>query len=309
MEIRKQKLSIREAKEMDMVVYLSTLGFEPDRIRGNDFWYLSPLRQERTPSFKINRGLNRWYDYALGRGGNLVDFGVLFYNCTVAEFLKGLNGHFSFHQHPPDRHSEKVAPAPERRIKITGEFSLSSFNLIRYLEHRRIAIEVAETYCREVRYELGGKTYYGIGFRNDLGGFEIRNPYFKLGSSPKGITTLQNKAEEVIVFEGFMDFLSFKTMQRNLPEDRYDFVVLNSISLFESARPFMEDHRRILLFLDRDEAGQNCSQYAYSLSGKYEDHSNLYRLHKDFNDWVMNFGKVGQGSFQERNNLEDDLTA
>ena len=65
MEIRKQKLSIREAKEMDMVGYLSTLGFEPAKIKGNDFWYSSPLRQERTPSFKVNRTLNRWFDYGV----------------------------------------------------------------------------------------------------------------------------------------------------------------------------------------------------------------------------------------------------
>ncbi len=309
MEIRKQKLSIKEAKEMDMVDYLSTLGFKPAKTRGYEYWYLSPLRQERTPSFKINRALNRWYDHALGKGGNLVDFGVLFYDCTVSEFLKDLNGHFSLHQPTVIRHSQTVIPAPEKHIKIVGEFYLSSHYLLRYLEHRRIAIRVAEEYCREVRYELGGKTYYAIGFGNDSGGYEIRNPYFKLGSSPKGITTFQNNSEEVIVFEGFMDFLSFKTMRRNLKECSYDFVVLNSLSFFETARPFMEGHRRILLYLDRDEAGQNCSQYALSLSSKYEDHSSLYRLHKDFNDWVMNFGKVGEQAFQEPENLEGDLTA
>src|SRR5690606_19720689 len=116
---------------------------------------------------------------------------------------------------------------------------------------------------------------------------------------PKGITTFQNNSEEAIVFVGFMDFLSFKTIQQNLKEDSHDFIILNSLSLFETARLFMEDHSRILLFLDRDEAGQNCSRYALSLRSKYEDHSSLYQLHKDFNDWVMNFGKVGQGSFRE----------
>ncbi|MCH5684068.1 hypothetical protein LWM68_07155 [Niabella sp. W65] len=44
-------------------------------------------------------------------------------------------------------------------------------------------MDIADRYCREVRYELNGKVYYGIGFRNDLGGFEIRNPYFKASSS------------------------------------------------------------------------------------------------------------------------------
>lgn len=306
MDIRNQRLTIREAKEIDMVDYLSTIGFEPAKVRGNDYWYLSPLRQERTPSFKINRTLNRWYDHGLGQGGNLVDFGVLFYSCTVGEFLRGLDGHFSVHRPPAVRHTSIKVQIAKRQVKILDEFHLCSPHLLRYLAHRRIAIEIAEKYCREVRYELGGKTYYGIGFKNDLGGFEIRNPYVKISSSPKGITTFQNNSEEVIVFEGFMDFLSFKTIQQNLKEDSHDFIILNSLSLFETARPFMEDHCRILLFLDQDEVGQNCSRYALSLSGKYEDHSSLYRLHKDFNDWVMNFGKVGHGSFREGIDLKND---
>ena len=302
MGIRKQRLSIREAKEIDMVDYLSALSFKRTKIRGDNFWFLSPLRQERTPSFKINRTINRWYDCSLGQGGNLVDFGVVFYNCTVGEFLRGLDGHFSLRQPLLAQPLKTVGQDPERQIKIVDEFSLSSSKLLCYLEHRRIAIEVAERYCLEVRYELSGKTYYGIGFRNDLGGFEIRNPYFKASSSPKGITTLENNAEEVIVFEGFMDFLSFKTMHQNLQENQYDFLVLNSISFFESARAFMEDHCRILLYLDRDKTGQNCSRYALSLSSKYEDHSILYRLHKDFNDWAMNFGNARSDFSKEQIN-------
>lgn len=309
MDFEKQRISLQQIKEMDMVDYLSTLGFSPAKTRGNNYWYLSPLRQEKTPSFKINRSLNRWFDFGLGEGGNLVDFGVLFYNCTVAEFLKRLNAHFSFHQPPPTRHSRAAVPVPEKRIKIVGEFSLNSPYLLRYLEHRRIAIGIAEKYCSQVRYELGEKTYYGIGFRNDMGGYEIRNPYLKLSSSPKGITTFKNSSEEVIVFEGFMDFLSFKTIRQNLTNDHYNFVVLNSVSFFERARPFLEDHRRILLFLDRDQTGQNCSRYALSLSSQYEDHSSLYQHHKDFNDWVMNFGKGRDPAFHVREDLEDHLTA
>ncbi|MBN8789345.1 MAG: toprim domain-containing protein, partial [Terrimonas sp.] len=156
----------------------------------------------------------------------------------------------------------------------------------------RIPVDVADHYCREVRYECNGKVYYGIGFRNDLGGFEIRNPYFKASSSPKGITSFDNNADDVIVFEGFTDFLSFRAIHQQDHEDRFDFVVLNSVSFFEIARPFMEKHNAIKLYLDRDATGQNCSRYALSLSAKYKDESSLYQNHKDFNDWVMNFGKA-----------------
>ncbi|RKD15135.1 DNA primase [Pelobium manganitolerans] len=289
MDFSKKRLSVSEAKEIDMVHFLAGLGFEPAKIRNNDYWYHSPLRDEKTPSFKVNRRLNCWYDHGLGKGGNLVDFAILFHGCTVAELLQNLNGNFSLHK--PVSQQTFPKQEQEKQIKILGDFVLSSNVLLRYLQQRRIPIDIADRYCREVRYELNGKVYYGIGFKNDLGGFEIRNPYFKASSSPKGITTIDNSAGEVIVFEGFTDFLSFKATHQQDPEDRFDFVVLNSVSFFETARPFLEKHNTIRLYLDRDATGQNCSRYALSLSSNYKDESSLYQNHKDFNDWIVNFGK------------------
>jgi len=289
MDFRNKRLSVSEDKEIDIVYFLSSLGHEPAKIRNNDYWYFSPLRDEKTPSFKVNRRLNRWYDHGLGKGGNLVDFAILYHGCTVSELLQNLSGNLSLQK--PSLHQSFTQPEAQNQIKVLGDFILSSTALLRYLQQRRIPIDIADRYCREVRYELNGKVYYGIGFKNDLGGFEIRNPYFKASSSPKGITTLDNSADEVIVFEGFIDFLSFKAIHRQDPEDRFDFAVLNSISFFETARPFLEKHNAIRLYLDRDITGKNCSQYALSLSSKYKDESNLYQNHKDFNDWMVNFGK------------------
>ncbi|HRO41720.1 MAG TPA: toprim domain-containing protein [Flavipsychrobacter sp.] len=289
MDFRNKWLSISEAKEIDMVSFLAGLGYEPSKIRNNDYWYHSPLRDEKTPSFKVNRRLNCWYDHGLGKGGNLIDFAILYHGCTISELLQNLSGNFSFHKPVPRTTFTKQEQ--ESQLKILGDFALSSSALLRYLQQRRIPVDIADRYCREVRYELNGKVYYGIGFRNDSGGFEIRNPYFKASSSPKGITSFNNDAEEVIVFEGFTDFLSFMAIHQHNPEDRFDFVVLNSVSFFETARPFMEKHKAIRLYLDRDPTGQNCSRYALSLSANYRDESSLYQNHKDFNDWVMNFGK------------------
>lgn len=289
MNFRNKRLSVSEAKEIDIVHFLADLGYEPSKIRNNDYWYFSPLRDEKTPSFKVNRKLNRWYDHGLGKGGNLVDFAILYHGCTISEFLQNLSGNLSLQK--PSLQQSITRPEPENQIKILGDFILSSTALLRYLQQRRIPVDIADRYCREVRYELNGKVYYGIGFKNDLGGFEIRNPYFKASSSPKGITTIDNSAGEVIVFEGFTDFLSFKATHQQDPEDRFDFVVLNSVSFFETARLFLEKHNTIRLYLDRDPTGQNCSRYALSLSSKYKDESSLYQNHKDFNDSIVNFGK------------------
>jgi len=292
MNFSKQRLSVEEARETDMVNYLSNLGHEPTKIRGNDYWYLSPLREEKTASFKVNRRLNRWYDHGLGKGGNIIDFAILYNNCTVGEFLHQLSGNLSLQQ-PFVKHLKKQADGdPESKVGILQEKGLSSFSLLRYLQQRRIPIDLAERYCREVKYELNGKEYFGIGFKNNSGGYEIRNPYFKISSAPKDITTFNDGAEEASVFEGFTDFLSFVAIHKNQHQIPTDFVILNSVSFFEKARTFMEQHECIRLYLDRDATGQNCSHYALSLSNKYKDESGLYQHHNDLNDWLVNFGKA-----------------
>lgn len=290
MDFRNKRLSVEEAKKIDLTSYLSSLGHKPVKIRNVDYWYCSPLREENTPSFKVNQKLNVWFDHGLGKGGNLIDFGILYYGCTVSEFLQKLDTNFSLQQPilPPTNKSATT----ENKIKILGDFPLTSLSLLRYLEQRKIPFEIANQFCREVRYELNGKTYFGIGFKNDSGGYEIRNPYFKTSSSPKDITTINNGSEEASIFEGFIDFLSFQATTKNQPEKGQDFVVLNSVSLFERARPFMENHNQINLYLDRDVSGLKCTQRALSMSSKYKDQSTLYKNHKDFNDWIVSNSKA-----------------
>ncbi len=288
MECGRHRLSLDEVKAIDIVSYLATLGYEPSKIRNSDYWYLSPLRNEKTPSFKVNKTINRWYDHGLGKGGNLIDFAILYHSCTVGELLGSITTDAFFHK-------AYLSPAQpcrskENKLTIMKNCRLSSASLLNYLRHRRIPMNVADRYCRELHYKIGERVYYGVGFKSDFGGWEIRNACFKCSSSPKSVTSFDNGANEVIVFEGVTDFLSFRAVHQNEPEDRFNFLVLNSVSFFESARPFMEKHGSIRLYLDRDTTGQNCSRYALSLSSKYHDESSLYSKHKDFNDWIMHFG-------------------
>lgn len=299
MDVREQGLPIEELRQKDIVEYLSKLGYEPAKIRSFNYWYLSPLRKEKTPSFKVNRKLNRWYDFGIGKGGNIIDFGILYFNCTVSDFLRSLSSDFSSHQ-PLFNNYKIFSESKENTLKIIVEKTLFSYALYNYLQQRKIPFEVAKKYCKEVTYELSGKQYFGIGFKNDSGGYEIRNPHVKLSSSPKDITTFNIGSKEALVFEGFTDFLSFISIQKNSSETDKDFVILNSVSFFEKARPFMEQHETIKLYLDRDTTGQNYSRYALSLSDKYRDESSLYEHHKDFNDWVMNFGKSQRKSLGQK---------
>ena len=304
MIFRKQPLSCAEARQIDMVSYLSSLGHEPARIRNFDYWYLSPLREEKTPSFKVSRKLNLWYDHGLGKGGNLIDFAILYKDCTVGEFLQS-TGHPLFFHPPTATNKEQPQKHKESRITILKEQPLTSYSLCRYLHQRRIPLQIAKQFCHEVAYAINERKYWAIGFKNNAGGYELRNAFFKGSSTPKDVTTFEVGAKEVSVFEGFFDFLSYKAIEQNGQLPTNNFIILNSLAFFEKARPFMEQHAQVNLYLDRDQAGQNCTRHALSLGAKYKDHSKLYKHFKDLNEWVSHIGKsLKNGEQQKRKGLK-----
>ena len=79
-----------EAKEIDLIDYLDSSGHQPKMVRNNDYWYLSPLRQEKTPSSKVNRNQNVWFDHGTGECGTIIDLGAKLFNCSYRELVEKL---------------------------------------------------------------------------------------------------------------------------------------------------------------------------------------------------------------------------
>lgn len=282
-------LSCSEAKKMDLTDYLSTLGFLPEKIIRDDYWYQSPLREEKHASFKVNRRKNIWYDFRTGEGGTIIDFGIRYHHCTISEFLHKLQSSFSFHQ-PPNILESDLA-GQKKKIEVIAASSITNRALCHYLKDRNIPLDLAQKYCSEVHYELDGRHYYAIGFPNNSGGYELRNPYFKGSSSPKDGRFIDNGQDSVLVFEGFFSFLSFLVFKEKqnllLPNLQSNYLILNSLSLFKKSREIMENHQQIVLYLDRDAAGENCTKHALKSSSKYLDGRKIYSGYKDFNDLLV----------------------
>lgn len=295
-----RNISIAEVKRIDMVEYLERLGYKPAKIRNNDYWYLSPLRDEKTPSFKINRIKNVWYDHAIGKGGTLVDFGKLYYQCTVKDLLSKLENEkgisVSFHPQIKSIAGErKELSTQPGKITIISSEAINSQTLRNYLQSRRIPLDIANQFCREIGFELYGKKHLAIGFQNPSGGYELRNYYFKGSSTPKEPRLIQQKdSNGLTVFEGFFSFLSYMALQHikesnivELPKLHADSLVLNSLSFFERSRELMEKYNTVHLFLDRDKMGVSKTEQALKWSGKYIDQSKHYSKFKDLNECLV----------------------
>jgi hypothetical protein len=295
MDMTNKVFSLSRLRELDLVYLLEMLGHDEVSRKKNDtdYWYLSPLRNEQTASFHINRTANEWYDFGLMAGGNPVDFLLRYHGCSVSELLDKMNVSFSPHQlylHEPDLHEGRAGV--ESKLVVRDVRSLYAYPLKNYLHERSISVAVADRFCKDVSYEINGRSYYGIGFQNDAGGWEIRNKNFKQSSSPKDITCLGSGAASAHVFEGFMDFLSYQALHPYQDPLTVDFVVLNGAGLFDRALPFLEAHSQVHLWLDRDVTGLAYRDYALSLGNRYRDESGLYSDFKDLNDWLRCKGEV-----------------
>lgn len=78
-------MNIQEVKQIRIADYLQSLGYTPVKQQGSSFWYKSPLREETDASFKVNTELNKWYDFGLGKGGNIIALAAELYhkNCII----------------------------------------------------------------------------------------------------------------------------------------------------------------------------------------------------------------------------------
>ncbi len=205
-----------EAKEIDLVVYLDSLGHQPRMVRNNDYWYLSPFRQEKTPSFKVNRNQNVWFDHGTGEGGTIIDLGAKLYNCSHREFVERLRSGNSLIGSSPVRQNASERTA-NNKLEILSIATLQDPDLARYLKDRAIAQEVAGKYCSEIEFKIGSRNYKAIGFANQSGGYELRNDWFKGAASPKDLTFIDYQQKKLCILEGFIDFLSVQ----QVPERRF----------------------------------------------------------------------------------------
>lgn len=270
-------MNCNEAKRVDIIGFLALNGFKPDYNQGVNYWYKSPLRDEKNPSFKVNSFKNLWFDFGIGEGGDLIKLICLLFKVDNSNALKILSrNHYSNHQ--TDLNTE------DSKVIITNVKELSNIQLINYLDSRKIKSHFAKKYCKEVSFKLKDRNFYAIGFQNDSKGYELRCKYFKGSSTPKDVTLIKNNADILLVFEGFIDFLSWFDCKLFFAGE-HDYLILNTLSFLNKSKTLIKEYNEVLLFLDNDEAGKRATAELIGTSlSKCIDMSTGYSEFKDLND-------------------------
>lgn len=181
----------------------------------------------------------------------------------------------------------------KHKLEIISVQSLTNPYLLRYIAERGTPLSIANRFCSEIRYNNTNRTCYAIGFANDAGGWEIRSPYFKGCIAPKAITTISKGTDVLQIFEGFMDFLSWQTLN---PSSTCDAIVLNSLALLPHIQETIKDYKQVESLLDNDDAGRKSFAVLKQMFPQVVDCATHYREHKDLNEWLVAQSKIKKSS-------------
>lgn len=281
---------IKEIKSIPLAAFLSRPGHEPAARKGTRLWYKSPFRQEQTPSFKVETTLNCWYDFGLGKGGNIIDLAAELYQSTDLCYLMRCIAN----RYPvPSVQTVASSFAPRHSAPSMERFDvvpLEHHALVTYLQERGIPAHIAKAKCKEAHYSFNGKSYFAAAFENVSGGCELRNRYFKGCRGRKDISYLpwarDGPSTECAVFEGFIDYLSALALSIISGADA---IILNSVVNVNKAVPHLKGYSAINCYLDNDNAGQTALAELTAIYGSTViDRSTLYSEFNDLNDFLVN---------------------
>lgn len=281
-------------QEICIVSYLKLIGCKPQSENEYTAMFLAPYRSDSKPSLSINKTTNLWFDHSLGKGGSIIDLLSMIDNCSIADAISKLEREslsFSFRCNKDISSEIKREVDSLRGIKIIAKKELSHPALIRYVESRNISKEVAKNYLSEAKYSINGKgCYFSLSFKNNSGGQELRNRYFK-NCTGKDITFIDNQSDILNVFEGFFDFLSYLEFNKNEGSTKKEnYLILNSTAMKNRAIPVLKNHSEINLFLDNDDTGTRLTdELKNEFQNSVKDCRSIYKGYKDFNEFWIDY--------------------
>lgn len=109
---------------VDILEYISQ--FTEFEEKNGEYWALSPLKQEETPSFSVNTEINRFYDFSSGKGGNVLSFIKAYNHCSdskAADILRQYAGEKGVREVKRKMEATRVAQrfAPKKKHNKTSK--------------------------------------------------------------------------------------------------------------------------------------------------------------------------------------------
>jgi len=293
-------INSKQAKQIDLLAYLSAKGFRPTNYsNGDEVYVASPFRpKESKPSFAVNTDKNIWFDHGRGEGGNIIDLVIKLENCSVKEALIELSrfSHISSRKVKPVQINQKKL-FNQNTITVDRVLPLSHHVLEKYLiQDRCLNIELCRKYLKTIFYQNKGRNkLFAVGFQNRKQHWELRSSLFKGCSGEKDISIYENtNSKNIFVFESWSDFLSLLTWRKKTHLDGIT-VVLNGTAMVKKAIEYIQpkSYTDIYTFLDNDQGGQTTNDKLKEALpfATIKTQNHLYKDFQDLNEWWSNTSK------------------
>jgi len=291
----KNNISARWIKEnISLVDLLANLGFEPPKPVGKERKYISMLRDsDNDASFSVDERKNTWYDHGEGVGGNIIDFGLRYWKgLSFPEVLEKIvavtNTAYLIDQPAKPKQPQQTVAEPNYHILKIQDIGLNDA-ITQYLQSRGIW-QSAQGRLKEVYYYLEDaqkkrSNFFAAGWQNANGSWEIRSTLnFKACLGHKDISFIPGDKQSLVVFEGFIDYLSWLSENPFADES---VLVLNSIALLQAGIKKAAGFSQISLYFDNDPSGRKASHAFQAALPQAIDRSSIYEGYKDYNDKLV----------------------
>lgn len=304
-------MNVKQAKQLNLPGLLAALGHQPVKTtnQGQELWYHSPFRKDKTPSFHTSylNGKWIWNDFG-GNGGNVIDFALTHLgtkNVSQAlAFLDELTGRVG---EPKPVEAPffplKASPALSTTLKLISATPVTNSQIKSYLSNNRCIPEpLISRYLTEITYQntKTKKQFFAFGTQNRAGGYEIRSASddhpFKSVIGKRDITVVPGsrpKSGIVSLFEGTLDFLSLLAIM-NLNQLEGDAIVMHSLSSYNKTAQVLtqSNYQTINLFLDNDQSGVDVAFRFLQQFPNAINQAVLFQPYGDLNSFLQNTGKL-----------------
>lgn len=268
------------------------MGYHPIRKKGDKLVYSAQWRGGDDPNVRVDTKNNQWIDYS-GKSqpskGDIIDLCQAIHGCNRHEALLKLAEWSGGVPVPVPEYVASMPTEKDSGLEVVDVKRITHEALKEYLKDRCISLRTAQRYCKEVHIHFtnSDKKGFFIGFPNVSGGWAVRNPLpnGKL-STKQDISVIHVKDSNVYrVFEGFFDFLSFVEING---DPQTNCLILNSLVNLPKAQPYFADATRIVLMLDNDDRGKECSRQISALYGDIvANESPRFAPYKDINEYLV----------------------
>lgn len=288
---------INNSNLIDYFLYLADKGLiHFEKKSGKEFIFTDENKTQ-----KISVSEKGWHDLKSGDGGQIIKAIQKHQKLSwleavnwLNEFNTGLSTDFTKIREKTALESPNLS---NNQYRITQVVKPNTGKLINYFKERGISFQTLREYTNQIHYQIGENHFYGIGFQNVKGGYEIRNPFLKTKFGSSDVTELGNpNAQKMVVCEGMTDTLSMieilKSWGRDLNE--YKFVCLNSVTnVPKFLERYQNQNQKVAMFfcLDGDNAGNEATKTLLEKFPKGQDMRDNFGIHengyKDMNEHLI----------------------